>query len=104
MKTIICMAGVCDFEFPPPYYLKSYNPDARPKAMEFGSAGEVRLYGQLSGLVVITPDRAKAQRFDDLGEAFAAWCAVSQSVPLRPDGNPNRPLTAFTIVTEQVES
>src|SRR4051794_5925047 len=30
-------------------------------------------------------------------EAMAEWMRVSVAVPLRPDGRPNRPLSAFTI-------
>ena len=51
------------------------------------------------GVLVTTPDPAKALRFADAGEAFLAWkkspsCACHS---MRSDGKRNRPLTAFTI-------
>lgn len=49
------------------------------------------------GEVLWTVERDKAMRFDTPGAAFAYWKTPSQSVPLRPDGKPNRPLSAFTI-------
>lgn len=44
-----------------------------------------------------TPDREHALRFDDAVEAWALWTTVPTSRPVRPDGQPNKPLTAFTI-------
>lgn len=43
-----------------------------------------------------TADVAKAHRFDGI-EAFQAWNTVSSVQPTRPDGRPNKPLTALTI-------
>lgn len=31
------------------------------------------------------------------GDALALWRSVCSSDPVRPDGRPNRPLTAFTV-------
>jgi hypothetical protein len=42
-------------------------------------------------------------RFADLAAAVACWKRQSTVRPLRPDGKPNRPLTAFTITFDQVE-
>ena len=62
-------------------WLKSFDPDV----------------GGGRGHVAGTPKREDALRFANKGEAWEFWRQVSRSVPLRPDGNPNRPLTAFTI-------
>lgn len=48
------------------------------------------------GAVEFTDDPARALRFPDAGAALRFWRAQSTVVPLRPDGRPNRPLTAFT--------
>jgi len=47
------------------------------------------------GYVVTTPDVEKARRFT-FAEAWATLGAVPRSKPTRPDGKPNRPLTATT--------
>ena len=67
-------------------YLKSYDPEAHD--------GE--------GLADWTPDKADAQVFDSAVEAVRLWKAVPLARPTRPSGVPNRPLTAYTIVTEPV--
>lgn len=38
-----------------------------------------------------------AMRFDGFREAMEAWRTQSTVRPLRDDGKPNRPLTAFTV-------
>jgi hypothetical protein len=49
------------------------------------------------GDLVLTGDVEKAQVFSSAAEAMALWRTQSSTVPLRPDGQPNRPFTAFTI-------
>lgn len=66
-----------------PCWLKSYDPDHR------------RRYP--TGLVTATADPAEAKRFASAGDVLAEWMRVSAAVPRRPDGRPNRPLSAFTI-------
>jgi hypothetical protein len=44
--------------------------------------------------LLTTPDKSAALRFDGVEALHAAWSA---SAGLRPDGAPNRPLTAFNI-------
>jgi len=56
-------------------------------------------YGRLS----VTPDIRMAMKFVDLIEATTFWKQQSTSVPYRPDGKPNRPLTSFTITFETVK-
>lgn len=70
----------------PPYpingeYLKSYDPEA------FDGRGDV----------VFTANIAEAMRFDSYMAAMAFARRVPACRPLRGDGKPNMPLTAFTL-------
>jgi hypothetical protein len=38
-----------------------------------------------------------AKRFADRTAAFAFWKTQSRTMPRRPDGKPNRPMTAYTV-------
>jgi hypothetical protein len=49
------------------------------------------------GDVVFTGNPREAMRFADLEAAVSAWKTQSRTRPLRPDGRPNRPLTALSI-------
>lgn len=49
------------------------------------------------GHLVVTHDRGKALEFPSIMAAMAYWQTTSKTVPLRPDGKPNRPLTAYTV-------
>jgi hypothetical protein len=69
-------------------YLKSYDIEAH------GGRGEV----------LTTYDINKALRFDSQAAAMLAWKTQSKVQPLRDDGRPNRPLTAFSATFEQVPS
>lgn len=42
-------------------------------------------------------DPAKAKRFKNKVDAWQFWNIQSDKVPFRPDGKPNKPLTAFTV-------
>lgn len=64
--------------------LKAFDPDARDGR----------------GLVVWTRDRAQALRFASLGDAVETWKRQSHVRPIRPDGQPNRPLTAYNVSFE----
>lgn len=55
-----------------------------------------------SGAVNATDDTALAMRFNSPGDVFAAWNSQSKTCPLRPDGRPNKPLTAFTITPVEI--
>lgn len=46
------------------------------------------------GLLTTTSDIMKAKQFKDHADAFIYW---KQTHGMRPDGKPNRPLTAWTI-------
>jgi len=62
-------------------FLRSFDPDAH------GGRGSV--------LTTLAPERAIV--FEDAGAALAFWKTQSAAVPLRDDGQPNRPLTAYTV-------
>lgn len=55
------------------------------------------------GFLTVTTDQRCAKRFSSGREALEYWRTQSKTVPLRPDGKPNRPLTAYTIEIKQVE-
>ena len=55
-----------------------------------------------TGDLITNVDPAKAKRFDDKAQAFRFVRQQSKNVPLRPDGLPNRPLTAFTVSIEEL--
>lgn len=82
---------------PTPYdglYLVDYDPDRTGT----DPSGESMLCH-----LTATIDRSKARRFKSLGELHETWRQASKKWPLRPDGRPNRPLTAFTITPETVD-
>lgn len=70
-----------------PTYLVSFDPD--------GEDGR--------GNVVATVDKTKAHVFASFEDLIETWKRPSTVRPVRPDGKPNRPLTAFTIETERVD-
>ncbi len=47
--------------------------------------------------IVVSSNKAEAKVFADLEEARACWAQVPKRQPVRRDGKPNRPLTAFTV-------
>jgi hypothetical protein len=65
-------------------WLKHYDPDA---------------HGGL-GLVEWTRDVSQALKFADIEEAAQYYRQQSTIRPLRPDGQPNRPLTGYTVTLE----
>jgi hypothetical protein len=62
-------------------YVVSYDPDANDGG----------------GFVVSTADPRQAQQFEGYVEAFEFWRRASTVRPVREDGKPNRPLTAYTV-------
>jgi hypothetical protein len=67
-------------------YVKQFYPDA---------------YGG-QGYVEFTSDIREAKRFFDVAAALAFLRTQSVVRPLRPDGKPNRPLTAYNVAVERV--
>jgi len=48
-----------------------------------------------------TSDIDKAKKFATFADATACWQAQSAVNPIRPDGKPNRPLTAWSVCVER---
>jgi hypothetical protein len=61
-------------------YLETFDPD--------GNQGR--------GRITSTPDLAAALQFDTAEQAMEMWRKQSTAHPLRQDGHPNRPLTAYS--------
>lgn len=67
-----------------PGWVKRYDPEA------FDGRGDLE----------VTQRPEEALVFASHAEAFELWRAVPSARPLRPDGKPNRPLTAYTVTIE----
>jgi hypothetical protein len=52
------------------------------------------------GYGTFTVHARQAMRFATPGDALTFWRRGSRTKPLRPDGRPNRPLTALTVQVE----
>ena len=52
------------------------------------------------GFMTFTADISKALKFPTAGDAILFWKTTSKGYPRRPDGKPNRPLTALTVEIE----
>lgn len=52
------------------------------------------------GKAEFTKQVQQALKFKEAGEALRFWRQQSKTVPLRGDGKPNRPLTAYTMIVE----
>jgi hypothetical protein len=50
-----------------------------------------------------TPDLAKAKKFATFTDAMECWKAQSRIRPIRDDGKPNRPLTAYSVMPQRIE-
>jgi hypothetical protein len=72
---------------PEPVYLKSYDIEAHDGR----------------GSAEWTYDRDGATQFVSLEHAARTWQTQSKIRPLRPDGKPNRPLSAFTVEVEELK-
>lgn len=59
---------------------------------------------QGQGMVDFTRDQARARRWADMAAFHADYKSVPLARPLRPDGKPNRPLTATTWEIVTVEA
>ena len=49
------------------------------------------------GRIVFTADVEQAQLFPSMRGVLTCWAQPSTKVPLRSDGKPNRPLTAYSV-------
>jgi hypothetical protein len=50
------------------------------------------------GLIVRTRNIDKAKKFENHVEAQQEWARISATNPTRPDGRPNRPMSAITVM------
>lgn len=82
MKIVVAGGTILD----KPTYLKSFDVDAH----------------RGRGSAELTEDRSEALKFGDLAAMLEAWRTQSTVRPIREDGKPNRPLTAYTIEGEAV--
>lgn len=87
MAYVIRLIDDTTHTFDEPVWLRSLDVDAHD------GLGDVRL----------THDREQAARFASIETAWECWTRTSTVRPLRPDGKPNRPLTAYTVEFEPVE-
>jgi hypothetical protein len=54
------------------------------------------------GTITLTNDPREARQFESIEAVLTCWKTVSDVMPWRPDGKPNRPLTAYTIQPQEV--
>lgn len=54
-------------------------------------------FGMGRGLLTTTPSVEKAMKFSSASAAHEFWKTQSKIRPRRPDGHPNRPLTAYHV-------
>jgi hypothetical protein len=54
------------------------------------------------GEITFTDDPNEARRFASFQAVMECWKTQSRVTPMRPDGKPNRPLTAFTITPKKI--
>jgi hypothetical protein len=83
VKVIKCLGLADGRDGPAGYYLSDYDPETG---------------GSTWGT------KADALTFPDLPAAMARWQSVHALDPVRPDGKPNRPLTAFTVTFEDTDA
>jgi hypothetical protein len=75
------------------------NGTACPHAGQFVERADFEAHnGQ--GRMAFTDDIRKALKFPTAGDAIQFWQTTSKGYPRRPDGKPNRPLTALTVQIE----
>jgi hypothetical protein len=101
MSVVMKIAALADgTEFGQEMWLESYDVDAVPppdRRSYFTDDGVAVVHGRFGGVATLTPRLADARRFAHTSEAMIAWNTVSDRRPLRPDGRPNKPLTALTV-------
>jgi hypothetical protein len=65
-------------------WLKSYDPEAHDGR----------------GEAIWTADKDQAMKFESQAIAMQLWLVVPRARPVRADGRPNKPLTAFSVTIE----
>jgi hypothetical protein len=76
-------------------FLKEYDPSRKGKSPD----GK-----PMVAHMVTTPNIDEAMTFADIVEGHKVWTKVDPERPVRNDGLPNRPLTAFSVVFEAKEA
>jgi hypothetical protein len=102
MSVVIKIAALADGSFfGQEMWLESFDVNAVPppgtQFSYFTDDGVAVVHGRFGGVATLTPRLADARRFAHASEAMIAWNTVSDRRPLRPDGRPNKPLTALTV-------
>lgn len=100
MTALIKAVALADgMEFSRDLWVESYDVDAayQPRRSYFGDDGIVVVNGAFGGTITLTPRRENARRFPNSAVALQAWSTISPRRPFRPDGKPNKPLTALTV-------
>ena len=105
MSALMKVAALADGrEFSQDMWVKSFDVDAVPsphKGSWIIPTGAI-VNGVFGGTIELTVFRDKALRFDTNADAMIAWKRISITRPRRPDGRPNRPLSALTVAIEPV--
>lgn len=91
MRLIACSSGPTPFDG---QFLKEYDPE-RDGSDYRGMVMNTHL--------VTTLNPQDAMKFEHPGAAWDLWQLTCQRNPIRWDGKPNRPLSAFTISVEHEE-
>lgn len=76
--------------------LGSASSDWEPDTPTWLKAGDVEAFDG-RGDATLTSNVDEALRFESPVAALMFWRSQSETRPLRDDGQPNRPLTAFTV-------
>ena len=74
-------------------YLAEYDP---------GRDGRSPWGGHLAAHIAVTDDPSQAKRYAGVFEMWEDWKLVDPREPVRRDGQPNRPLTYFSVISENV--
>lgn len=83
---------------PVPYVIKAIDaPVAGQYLTHFDPNAHAPGRSYPTGEIAFSHSVGRALRFETFKEALAFWGQPSTVVPVRPDGAPNRPLTAFTV-------
>jgi hypothetical protein len=102
-ESIMKVWAAADHMFERPMWLEKYDLDAEPVATEsFLFADGALINGVNGGRIWLTSKRDEAHKFASVDEVFETWNTVSKTRPVRPDGRPNKPLTALSIEVEPV--
>jgi hypothetical protein len=100
-ESIMKVHAAADHQFDSPLWLEKYDLDAEPQVAEsFLFKDGAVVNGAWGGRIWLTANRDEAHKFASGREALEAWGTVSKTRPVRPDGRPNKPLTALTIEVE----